>query len=73
MSTVHKAFEIYESTWEMTDDPFAGVDLSLTHEKETNRVRASLNLDRWRTCDDLADYLYWAADQVLKFKDLKEG
>jgi len=45
--------------------------LNIEHSPEDGRIRVDIFLQRWRTCDEMASYLNWATDQVLKFKDLK--
>ena len=45
--------------------------LNIEHSPECGNIKIDLYLERWRTCDEMASYLKWATDQILKFKDLK--
>jgi hypothetical protein len=66
-----KAYEVYYCDYEMSDDPFHVSDLEITYDKRERRIKVHLDLNRWANCDSIAAHLEWAADQILKFKDLK--
>jgi len=66
-----KTYEVYYCDYAGSDDPFHANDLEIVHNKRDGTIKISLDLGRWRNCDHTAEYLEWAADQILRFKDLK--
>jgi hypothetical protein len=69
-----KTNEIYTVYLTETNDIGDYVDheaLNIEHSPENGQIRIDIFLQRWRTCDEMASYLEWVTDQILKFKDLK--